>query len=113
MLAQEARLPSLRTFLDHGREGHREWITQIFAAWLTGLPAALRRRRIDQLYAATDVNTWKLLRRDFGHSTETTAETIADLTRRIATPGLCLCKPAGTTSDVVLMLLVRVGRRGQ
>ena len=84
LLAQEARLPSLRTFLDYGRTDHRAWITQIFARWLAGLPADERARRIDQLYAATDVNTWKLFRRDFGHSADATAAMIADLTRRVA-----------------------------
>jgi AcrR family transcriptional regulator len=83
LLAQEARLPSLRPFLDYGRTDHRGWIGSIFKPWLDGLAPELRGRRVDQLYAATDVNTWKLLRRDFGHSAETTASIIADMARRL------------------------------
>ena len=56
---------------------------RIFAPWLTILPSAEQARRLDQLYAATDVNTWKLFRRDFGHSAEATAALIADTALRL------------------------------
>ncbi len=83
LLAQETRLPSLHTFLDYGRRAHREWIARLFAPWLDALAAKQRARKLDQLYAATDVNTWKLFRRDFGHSAKSTADMMAEIARRL------------------------------
>ncbi len=83
LLAQEARLPMLRSLLDIGRKGHREWLAKVFGRWLVCQLPQVESRRIDQLYAATDVNTWKLFRRDFGYSAATTAEVIADMARRL------------------------------
>lgn len=78
LLAQEARLPGLRAMLDLGRAGHREWVDTVFAAPLAALPPDARARRADQLYAATDVNIWKLYRSGFGHSAEHTAALMAE-----------------------------------
>lgn len=83
LLAQEARLSSLRHFLDLGRAGHRGWIAQVFAQWLDPLAPEPRALLTDQLYAVTDINVWKLLQRDFGHSAETTSALIADMARRM------------------------------
>jgi AcrR family transcriptional regulator len=50
-----------------GRAGHRAWLEECFSAVLPTEPRG-RRRALDGLYAATDVGTWKLLRRDLGLS---------------------------------------------
>src|SRR5262245_30389552 len=57
------RLGSLASLLDDARAGHRAWLERIFAGGLPRPPAA-RRHAVNALHAATDVYTWKLLRRD-------------------------------------------------
>jgi AcrR family transcriptional regulator len=57
------RLGSLAPLLDRARAGHQAWLERIFSARLPKMPAA-RRQTIHALHAATDVYTWKLLRRD-------------------------------------------------
>lgn len=67
-LMQEERIPALKRVNDRGRAFHREWIEQSFAPQLDGLTPAARRQRVDALVAATDLYTWKLVRRDMGRS---------------------------------------------
>jgi AcrR family transcriptional regulator len=67
-LALEERFPALGPFLASGRAGHRAWVEQTFAPALGGLAQAERERRVALLIAATDVYTWKLMRRDMGMS---------------------------------------------
>ena len=68
LLALEEKVPSLQPLLARGREGHREWVTTMF-----GAPKLL-----PELVVATDVYTWKLLRRDQGLSRD---ETVAAMLR--------------------------------
>jgi hypothetical protein len=49
--------------LAHGRKGHREWVETMFQA----------PEFVPELIVATDVYTWKLLRRDQGLSRDETA----------------------------------------
>ena len=79
LLAQEERHPALRPQLEFGRRGHRAWIAERFAAALEGLDEGSRERRITRLVVATDLYTWKLLRRDFGRSETEVAELIAGM----------------------------------
>jgi AcrR family transcriptional regulator len=67
-LMQEDRIPALKRVNDRGRAFHRAWIEQSFAPWLDKLTPAARRQRVDALVAATDLYTWKLVRRDMGRS---------------------------------------------
>ncbi len=64
LLAQEGRHPPLAAMLDVGRAGHRRWLSEAFAAVLAARPPAAREALLDQLVVASDVFTWKLLRRD-------------------------------------------------
>lgn len=66
MLALEDRIAVLRPALKRGRREHEQWVERVFAAALERLRSAERARRIAELVAATDVYTWKLLRRDRG-----------------------------------------------
>jgi AcrR family transcriptional regulator len=66
MLALEDRIAVLRPALKRGRREHEQWVERVFAAALKRLRRAERARRIAELVAATDVYTWKLLRRDKG-----------------------------------------------
>ena len=68
MLAQETTYDHVRHLSDTGKEVHRRWVEEVFAPQLTGLSPAAREELVDLLVVATDVYTWKLLRRDRGHS---------------------------------------------
>jgi len=63
LLAEEDKDPRARKMCDSGRLEHRRWVEDVFDA---GLPvkAVERSRLIDALVVATDVYSWKLLRRD-------------------------------------------------
>ncbi len=76
------RLGSLATLLDEARAGHQEWLEYVFGALLP-TQAASRRRAIHALHAATDVFTWRLLRRDLELSRSETEKTIADLVEAV------------------------------
>jgi AcrR family transcriptional regulator len=68
LLALEERVPSLQPLLAKGREGHRAWVETMFGA----------SELLPELIVATDVYTWKLLRRDQGLSRD---ETVAAMLR--------------------------------
>ena len=65
------RIPAVKAALDFGRTTHQAWLADVFADRLPS-GAAERKRVLSQLHAATDVYTWKLLRRDFGMSRRAT-----------------------------------------
>jgi AcrR family transcriptional regulator len=67
-LAQEERHSALRSLLAQGRLEHRAWVAERFAATRSGLSKVERERQITRLIVATDIYTWKLLRRDLGKS---------------------------------------------
>jgi AcrR family transcriptional regulator len=76
--ATAERLGSLAAFLDEGRASHQAWLARVFADDLPA-SAAARRRAINALHAATDVYTWKLLRRDLALGRQETERTIVGL----------------------------------
>ena len=65
-LALEEKVPSLAPALAEGRRGHREWVEAMFQA----------PELVPELVVATDVYTWKLLRRDQGLSRDETVASI-------------------------------------
>ena len=67
-LSQEARIPEFAAVLDRGRASHREWIEDMFKAWLDRLDGQSRKDRLAQLLVQTDVWVWHLLRRTQKHS---------------------------------------------
>jgi AcrR family transcriptional regulator len=67
-LAQEERHAALRPLLAKGRHEHRAWVAERFGANQGGMSGLERERQITRLVVATDIYTWKLLRRDFGKS---------------------------------------------
>ena len=85
-LAIEERVPVVRPLLAAGRRGHQEWVEHVFAAALTELAGVDRERRVAQLVVATDVFTWKLLRRDKGLSRDQTRTAIRELVEALHTP---------------------------
>jgi AcrR family transcriptional regulator len=78
-LAIEERVPVVRPVLAIGRRGHQKWVEHVFAAALQEVRGVDRKRRIAQLVVATDVFTWKLLRRDKGLSRDQTIIAIREL----------------------------------
>ena len=65
-LALEEKVPSLAPVLAIGRKSHREWVETMFRA----------PELVPELVVATDVYTWKLLRRDQGLSRDETFASI-------------------------------------
>jgi AcrR family transcriptional regulator len=82
-LGQEERVPLLRRLADRGRQLHHEWVERVFAPHLERRRGADRRRLYAQLVAATDVYTWKLLRRDLRLGRSQTERAIGELVERL------------------------------
>jgi AcrR family transcriptional regulator len=76
--ATSERLGSLAPTLDAARAGHQAWLERIFSGRLPKTPAR-RHRAVHALHAATDVYTWKLLRRDLRLSRAETEAIMLDL----------------------------------
>jgi AcrR family transcriptional regulator len=66
MLGQEHWVERVKRVTDHGRRAHRRWVEEAFAPQLQARPELDRESLTDLLVVATDVYTWKLLRRDRG-----------------------------------------------
>lgn len=84
-LQLEGRIEAVDYMLAAGRKGHRGWLEHVFDPYLpaTTDSADEREQLILALYAATDVMIWKLLRKDFGQSRESTEATILRLVRGV------------------------------
>ncbi len=80
LAAVAERIPELARAVEFGRAHHTAWLEATFAESLPG-ERRPRRRMVAALYAVTDVGTWKLLRRDLGHSRVETAAVLKSLLR--------------------------------
>jgi AcrR family transcriptional regulator len=78
------RLGSLAPLLDTARTNHQAWLERIFSDRLPATPGP-RSRAVHALHVATDVYTWKLLRRDLGLSRTETERIMLDLVDGILT----------------------------
>jgi AcrR family transcriptional regulator len=76
------RIDAVRAELEQGRANHQGWLAKVFEDRLPSDPAE-RRRTLAALHAATDVYTWKLLRRDLGHGRRATQRIMTDMVRAI------------------------------
>lgn len=83
LLSQERGLAGVTNTVEAGRRYHAAWVERAFAALLGELPAAVRRRRLGQLVAVTDVYYWKVLRRDVGLSRAEVEASLRELIRDI------------------------------
>jgi AcrR family transcriptional regulator len=61
----DQRFETVAAVIVAARARHQGWLAKVFAGRLPRVPAE-RRRALAALHAATDVATWKLLRRDLG-----------------------------------------------
>lgn len=79
VLALEERIPATHELLEVGRRSHRAWVARTFVEWLPADPGPERERRLGLLVVATDVYTWKLLRRDQGLGRKDTERSMLEL----------------------------------
>ncbi len=68
LLSQETTDAHAARITDNGRGMHRTWVETVFTPQLGDLTGPSREEMIDMLVIATDVYTWKILRRDRGLS---------------------------------------------
>lgn len=73
LLALEEKVPMLQSLLARGRASHREWVETMF-----GAPEL-----VAELVVATDVYTWKLLRRDQALSRDETVASILKIVQAL------------------------------
>jgi AcrR family transcriptional regulator len=76
--ALDERSTAVTAMLVGARAYHQQWLAEMFAARLPAAGAA-RREALAALHVATDVFTWKLLRRDLGLSRRATSDTMTRL----------------------------------
>ena len=69
-----------------GREFHRAWVEDVFAH-LLGDTGPEREEMVDMLVIATDVYTWKLLRRDRGLSRDVVLDRMTKLAQAVVRGG--------------------------
>lgn len=81
-LSLEGRIPMVTAFAEKGRELHSAWVSRVFGPLATNDPV---RRKMDLalLLVATDVYTWKLLRRDRKFSEAETAQAVRQLVDQV------------------------------
>ncbi len=84
MLALEERVPALVPFLERGRAGHRSWVAGAFADQLPGPADPAYEQALNLHVTATDIYTWKLLRRDMGLSLQQTVDHMRALVAALA-----------------------------
>jgi AcrR family transcriptional regulator len=81
MLEQESVEPRIARVVVEGRRLHREWVRTAFAPQLER--AEDGKALEDLLVVATDIYTWKLLRRDAGLSRARTTERMLTMIQRV------------------------------
>jgi AcrR family transcriptional regulator len=81
MLAQEGHQPLMAHVTEQGKALHRAWVNEVFAPQLSAAddPEELA----NLLVVATDVYTWKLLRRDRGLGRQRTERHMRHLVQRL------------------------------
>jgi AcrR family transcriptional regulator len=84
MLAQEGHEALMRRITDAGKALHRAWVEEVFAPFLTHADDG--EALADLLVVATDVYTWKLLRRDRALSRQRTEERMRRLVDALLFP---------------------------
>jgi AcrR family transcriptional regulator len=79
LLSQERGLAGVNNTVEAGRRYHAAWVERAFSPLLGELPPGVRRRRIGELVAVTDIYCWKILRRDIGLSRAEAETSLRDL----------------------------------
>lgn len=82
-LALEERIEAIGQAVRQGRALHRAFRARVFAPWLPRRRGPAYDRRLAQFIVATDVYTWKLLRRDHGLDRAEAAGAMRELLDRL------------------------------
>lgn len=69
LLSEADRSPEIALVVAEGRRTHRTWVETHLPEVFASARGAERRQLVDAAVAATDLFTWKLLRRDVGRNT--------------------------------------------
>lgn len=69
-LAQENQFEEIKKITDHGRKIHNEWVKKYCHQLLKGDTQEDRKLKLFAAITATDIGTWKLLRKDYGMEPE-------------------------------------------
>jgi AcrR family transcriptional regulator len=83
IIDQERTDTRIGDVVQQGRVMHRRWVETTFAPQLAAVPESERVATVDLLVVATDVYTWKLLRRDRGLDRPLTEQRIRTLVRAV------------------------------
>ena len=106
MMAQEDRIPAIRTDTDAGRLWHRRWVGEMFAPFLDAARADDRADLHDALIVACDIHTWKVLRVEMGRPTgdarRIAQAMISAMTATAATSSPGTGPPARSTSRALI-----------
>jgi len=78
-LAQEQRHEALHIFAERGRALHRAWVETAFSPLLDALAMGERGDTLAKLVVVTDLNVWKLLRRDMGFERAQTERYVVEM----------------------------------
>jgi AcrR family transcriptional regulator len=84
-LSLEERFTAVTVVVEAGRRMHRAWVERVFAPMLPEAADA-RRTAVALIVVATDVYTWKLLRRDAGLSQAAVKNAMRELVSAIILP---------------------------
>jgi AcrR family transcriptional regulator len=83
LLGQEQRVAEVRRGVEKGRRYHQAWVRRIFEPLLGELSSSARELLLAQLVVATDIYSWKILRRDLGLSMTMTRRTLVHIVTAI------------------------------
>jgi AcrR family transcriptional regulator len=78
-LAVEARVPAVAQVQSLARASHWRWLEQVFAPYLPARRSRLQRRRVAQLFAATELYSWYSWRRRLSISRDLAEQALTEM----------------------------------
>ena len=82
-LEQEPQVAVVRLGAERGRRFHQGWVRRIFAPLLSSSSREEQELRLAQLVVATDLYSWKILRRDLGLDRRTAERCLSQMVTAI------------------------------
>ena len=82
-LEEEHDIPLLHELLEEGRRHHRRWLERHIGPLLPNLSPSKREAKFRELYAASDIYLWKLLRKDLNASRKDAQQTMQNLVHSV------------------------------
>jgi AcrR family transcriptional regulator len=79
LIAEEDRIPAVREMTDAGRAWHRGWVERTFPDIWDGITGTKRERRIAATVVATDLQVWRVLRREMRHPRQAAERIVVDM----------------------------------